>query len=249
MEGGMASIEERIAKLLRLASNNPNEHEATAAAEKASALMREHGIEMAHIQMSGGERLRVEHQSHANERLDPWRRTLAGAVASSAGGTMVFAHEPGKWYGDLEFVGPTGTVAGMVQLYRYLEATLDDLSRFAATDHAGRVGWLGDSAGARAAQSMRWRRSWLAGAAYRVAHRLHERAPDADTGQALVVLKTAVDEDINKRYPGAYKDKFDMSSTDPAAFGLGAAAGANVPLQDSELERERQAREIQERAS
>jgi hypothetical protein len=222
----MANIEQKIAKLLRLAEDSgATEAEAALAAEKAQALMLEHGIELAQIQMDGGESLQVEHMEFEGERLDPWRR--------------------------LAFAGPTGTVGGMVKLYRYLDNTLDDLSRLAAAEHANRWGWKGDSAGARAAESMRWRRSWLYGAAYRIADRLRERIPnDGSTGQALVVLKSALDKSLEDRYGDLREERTTgPESVDHYAFGRGAETGSNVPLLDDELERERRAREIQERAS
>jgi Protein of unknown function (DUF2786) len=119
----MSAIEERIRKLLALA-DSPNENEAAAAAEKAQALMLRYGIELAAVAASGGERLAVD-EHVVGGKVDPWRRILAAAVARSAGGEVVWAPDGyRRGEGKIFFYGPSGTVGGIVELYRYLEAQL-----------------------------------------------------------------------------------------------------------------------------
>lgn len=71
----------RIRKLLALAGNNPSETEAAAALERASELMAEHNLTMAHIDAlgSGDERLEDTHRSEHPRQT--WARTIWGSVA------------------------------------------------------------------------------------------------------------------------------------------------------------------------
>jgi hypothetical protein len=159
----MSAIEDRIRKLLALA-DSPNENEAAAAAEKAQALMLRYGIELATIAVSGGECLAVD-EHVLDGKVDPWRRMLAAAVARSAGGEIVWAPGGyGRSQGKIFFYGPAGTVGGIVELYRYLEAQLVVISAAAtATRRERRV------------HGRTWRNSFLLGAVGRLAQRLDAR--------------------------------------------------------------------------
>jgi Protein of unknown function (DUF2786) len=74
-------LAERIRKLLALAGNNPSEAEAAVAMERASALMAEHNLTMAHVDALGTGDERIE-DTHRSERArQTWARTIWHAVA------------------------------------------------------------------------------------------------------------------------------------------------------------------------
>ena len=224
----MSAIEERIRKLLALA-DSPNENEAAAAAEKAQALMLRYGIEMAAVAASGGERLAVD-EHVVDGKVDPWRRMLAAAVARSAGGEIVWAPDGyGRGQGKILFYGPSGTVGGIVELYRYLEAQLVVIS---ATATAARR--------ERRVHGRRWRNSFLLGAVGRIGQRLDARraetAEAGENGRALVLVKTAVDREIERRHPELESSGY-RPSVARGAYEAGSQAGKHVDLGDRRLGR------------
>jgi len=222
----MTAIEERIRKLLALA-DSPNENEAAAAAEKAQALMLRYGIELATIAAAGGERLAVD-EHVIDGKVDPWRRMLAAAVARSAGGQIVWAPGGhGRSQGKIFFYGPAGAVGGIVDLYRYLEAQLVVIS--AAATAARRD---------RRVHGRTWRNSFLLGGVARVAQRLDARRAEAaetvDNGRALVLVKTAVDREIERRWPELETSGY-RPSVARSAYEAGSHAGKQVDLGDRRL--------------
>jgi len=220
----MSAIEERIRKLLALA-DSPNENEAAAAAEKAQALMLRYGIEMARIAASGGERLAVD-EHVLGGRVDPWRRMLAAAVARNAGGRVVWARD-GRGQGKIFFYGPAGVVGGIVELHRYLEVQLVVISA-AAT--AGRR--------ERRVHGRTWRNSFLLGAVGRVGQRLDARraetAATGENGRALVLVRTAVDREIERRHTELKSSGY-RPSVARSAYEAGSHAGKHVDLGERRL--------------
>ena len=224
----MSAIEERIRKLLALA-DSPNENEAAAAAEKAQALMLRYGIEMAAVAASGGERLAVD-EHVVDGKVDPWRRMLAAAVARSAGGQIVWAPDGySRGQGKIFFYGPSGTVGGIVELYRYLVAQLVVIS---ATATAARR--------ARRVHGRTWRNSFLLGAVGRIGQRLEARraetAEAGENGRALVLVKTAVDREIERRHPELQSSGY-RPSVARSAYEAGSHAGEHVDLGERRLGR------------
>ena len=223
----MSAIEERIGKLLALA-DSPNENEAAAAAEKAQALMLRYGIEIAAVAASGGERLAVDEHA-VDGKVDPWRRMLAAAVARSAGGRVVWAPDGGRSQGKMFFYGPSGTVGGIVELYRYLEAQLVVIS--AAATAARRE---------RRVHGRTWRNSFLLGAVGRLGQRLDARRAQtieaAENSRALVLVKTAVDREIERRWPELESSGY-RASVARSAYEAGSHAGKHVDLGEHRLGR------------
>jgi hypothetical protein len=224
----MSAIEERVRKLLALA-DSPNENEAAAAAEKAQALMLRYGIEMATIAASGGERLAVD-EHVVDGKVDPWRRILAAAVARSAGGRVVwepdgYARSRGKMF----FYGPAGAVGGMVELYCYLEAQLIVISAAATAAR-----WE------RRVHGRTWRNSFLLGVVGRVGQRFDARRAETaqadEIGRALVLVTTAVDREIERRWPELETSGY-RPSVARSAYEAGSHAGQHVDLGDGRLGR------------
>ena len=224
----MSAVGERIRKLLALA-DSPNENEAAAAAEKAQALMLRYGIEMATIAALGGERLAVD-EHVVDGKVDPWRRMLAAAVACAAGGRVVWAPGGnGRSQGKIFFYGPAGAVGGIVELYRYVEAQLVVIS--AAATAARRE---------RRVHGRTWRNSFLLGAVGRVGQRLDARRAEAaevaENSRALVLVKTAVDREIERRHPELETSGY-RPSVARSAYEAGSRAGRQVDLGDRRLGR------------
>jgi hypothetical protein len=222
----MSAVEERIGKLLALA-DSPNENEAAAAAEKAQVLMLRYGIEMAAVAASGGERLAVD-EHVVDGKFDPWRRMLAAAIARSAGGEIVWAPDGySRGQGKIFFYGPSGTVGGIVELYRYLEAQLVVIS---ATATAARR--------ERRVHGRTWRNSFLLGAVGRIGQRLDARRAEAaeagESGRALVLVKTAVDREIERRHPELESSSY-RRSVARSAYQAGGHAGKHVDLGERRL--------------
>jgi Protein of unknown function (DUF2786) len=224
----MSEIEDRIRKLLALA-DSPNENEAAAAAEKALALMLRYGIELATVAASTGERLAVD-EHVLDGRVDPWRRMLADAVARSAGGQIVWAPDGySRSQGKIFFYGPSGTVGGIIELYRYLEAQLVVISATAAAARRE-----------RRVHGRTWRNSFLLGAVGRLAQRLDARRAEttetAENGRALVLVKTAVERKIERRWPELESSRY-RASVARSAYEAGSHAGKHVDLGDPRLRR------------
>jgi len=74
-------LAERIAKLLRLANNNPSEREAVAAMERAYALMEEHNLTAAQVDAHGSGDERVQETVDGNYRGQTWARDIWAGVA------------------------------------------------------------------------------------------------------------------------------------------------------------------------
>ena len=221
----MSAIEERIRKLLALA-DSPNENEAAAAAEKAQALMLRHGIELATVAASSGKRLAVD-EHVVDGKVDPWRRMLAAAVARSAGGRVVWAPDGSRSQGKIFFYGPAGAVGGIVELYRYLEAQLVVISASATARRRE-----------RRVHGRTWRNSFLLGAVGRLGQRLEARraetAEAGENGRALVLVRTAVDREIERRHPELESSSY-RASVARSAYEAGSHAGQHVDLGDRRL--------------
>lgn len=72
----------RVRKLLALAGNNPNEHEAAAAADRAQAMLAEYNLTLAEVQKSeGAPDEKFEFDATLKTTSRPWRRQLATMVA------------------------------------------------------------------------------------------------------------------------------------------------------------------------
>ena len=119
----------------------------------------------------------------------------------------------------------SGTVGGIVELYRYLEAHLVMISA-AATRRERRV------------HGRTWRNSFLLGAVGRLAQRLDARRAEMtetqENGWALVVVKTAVDRKIERRWPELESSRY-RASVARCAYEAGSRAAKDVDLGDPRL--------------
>jgi len=159
-------VVDRIRKLLELAKNNPNEHEAALAAERAQTLMLEHNIEFATVDKKEGvDKVDLDNPwgRHA------WYQQLAFAVADACccKGFAAPGHKPGRKM--IWFVGRSTDIAAAQVLLEWLRL---ELMRIA--DSRGRM------------QTRQWKDSYMMGAVMTVRDVLRERKKKLSHGTALV---------------------------------------------------------------
>jgi hypothetical protein len=125
--------------------------------------------------------------------------------------------------------GLRAVVGGIVELYRYLEAQLVVMS--AAATAARRE---------RRVHGRTWRNSFLLGAVGRVGQRLDARraetAQAGENGRALVLVKSAVDREIERRWPELETSGY-RPSVSRSAYEAGSHAGKRIDLGDGRVGR------------
>jgi hypothetical protein len=155
-------LAERIAKLLRLANNNPSEREAVAAMERAYALMEEHNLTVAEIDAHGSGDERLQESFHGDYRGQTWARSIWAGVAElnfsmyaylsaervqryrrAADGRI--EKQPLREVDEHLIVGTKSNVESTKVMVEYLIATVERLAREECLDgarerHAYKVG-------------------------------------------------------------------------------------------------------------
>src|SRR5262245_44063943 len=148
-------LAERIAKLLRLANNNPSEREAVAAMERAYALMEEHNLTMAQVDAHGSGDERVQECVDGDYRGQTWARDIWAGVARL--NFCMYAYMPAERVqryrrtadGQIEklprrevdehlIVGTQSNVASTKVMVEYLIAAVERLAREERLDGARR---------------------------------------------------------------------------------------------------------------
>ena len=139
-------LAERIAKLLRLANNNPSEREAVAAMERAYALMEEHNLTMAQVDAHGSGDERVQETVGGDYRGQTWARSIWAGVAElnfsmyayvPAGRAQRYLRTPDGYVEKLPrhevdqhmIIGTQSNVASTKVMAEYLIATVERLAR------------------------------------------------------------------------------------------------------------------------
>jgi hypothetical protein len=130
MENGKEKIMERIRKLLAL-SNNPNEHEAAAAAAKAQSLLAEYNLSLAEVVIDKKKDAGFVADGSILTAPYPWRRQLAAAVAR-----LYFCEYYYTTVGPKNnaknahyFVGQPHNIDVAKMMFVYLEQTVDRLAK------------------------------------------------------------------------------------------------------------------------
>jgi hypothetical protein len=117
---------ERVRKLLALAGNNPNEHEAAAAAERAQAILAEHNLTVGDLRTDDVDDEFVE-DDELTTSSQPWRRPLGTMVARMFFCEYLYSrlpqHRDRHW-----FVGQRHNVAVAKLFFTYLHLTVNRLS-------------------------------------------------------------------------------------------------------------------------
>jgi hypothetical protein len=227
------SLEDKVAKLLRLAQNEgATEAEATAAMEAAQRLAFKHGLELAYINLDedandhvmaiGGEFIRVEGSGQ-------WKRILLNTIIKGMGGRGVWmADSGGKHSGQMHVFAPQGTHTAIFQTYRMIENWIEVESKFAAS--VREETWV---------HGRTWRNSWIQGAVNRICARLREvkRAQageirEAGNGMALARMDADVNHAVSDVYPHLRSMQRSTARLHGGAYSDGQRAGnsANIGM-------------------
>lgn len=123
----------KIQKIMELAGNNPNEHEAASAAEKAQAMLAEYNLTMADI-MKAGEQPMSDMCLDASYKTDSykWRLGIGTAVAQLYFCAYFFRPvERNRPVNNVYhcFAGERHNVAVATLMFRYLVETINRLAR------------------------------------------------------------------------------------------------------------------------
>lgn len=205
------AIIDKIAKLLALAGNNPNEHEAALAASKAQAMMQEYDLAMGDV-----ESFKVDKRTGGVVEADRvtlrkkgkpggWKVALFNAVGKTSD-CWVYANDASRWYdGQGRFIGRKIDVEMAGYVFEFLVRELERLQ-----DEYGKTRWaelkqfakrheMSTHEAEREFSAMRRhplkaKQSWIEGAAEQVISNLHKAKRERDNNpdaNALVVNKDA----------------------------------------------------------
>lgn len=175
------SIRIKIRKLLALAGNNSNEHEAAVALAKAQALMEEHNIEMGNEEDFEDKISIVEGPCFVRNQGKSFHKLIARAVAELYGcRNVVYRQVDG-----IAFWGVQAHTEAAEETYLWVVAQVEGLYSTALKAFNGRL---------TRAQRVELRASFKDAAAYRVYERvqaiLASRRIDPAASRALVVVDT-----------------------------------------------------------
>lgn len=146
----MEKILARVQKLLNLAGNNPNEAEASAAIEKAHAILAEHNLSLAHVQAHGdkveqGDRGKNDTATNFSEKYYGW---IWYAVADlNFCRSFQFRPNPKRRETTYTVVGREINILVASQMAMYLCQTMrrlanEEAKRAGRTDHAFKNAFL-----------------------------------------------------------------------------------------------------------
>lgn len=122
----MNNIADKIQKLLNLAGNNPNEHEAKAALLKAQELMAQYNIDMDGIQTEASIKYEL---TQTKVKAHTMYNNLAGIIGSSFA-CKVIIHD-----GYLSFFGRVDNAKAAASAYEFAFSVMKKGKRQAAKDH------------------------------------------------------------------------------------------------------------------
>jgi hypothetical protein len=229
------SLEDKVAKLLRLAQNDgATEAEATAAMAAAQKLAYKHGLELASISLeesNGTEHtLRVESDYIRIEESGQWRRTVLNTIVKGMGGRAIWMPDGGKHKGTMHVFAPAGTHTAITQTYRMIENWVEVESKFASA--VREETWV---------HGRTWRNSWIVGAVNRICARLRETHKEqvneyqVHQPGALVKLGADVDHAVNDVYPHLRNMQRSKARLHGGAFREGQAAGNSANIGTTSL--------------
>lgn len=232
----MDKIIERVQKLLALAGNNPNEHEAAAAMEKAHALLAEHNLSMSSIEQTKESSKRGEFGTKTNFS-EVYYRDLWQAV-----GALYFCDyiwwrpNPKKRETHHFFIGQPHNAAVAVSMAQYLTGVATRSAREAGKE-AGR-------------KDFRFFNSFMHGCSGRLVSRIYERKRQAEAGAAtategktnLPALAPMYNLEakanalwIREHYLNLREGKTREINVDPGAYRAGKRAAETISL-DTQVE-------------
>lgn len=203
----MQPIIERIQKLLALAGNNSNEHEAALAAEKAAAMMAEHNISILSLnRQTNTNAARKDKQRKGG--LYSWQRDIWKAVAE-LNFCMYFSIKgttKGSSY-EQRLIGSEVNVISAEVLGEYLQQTIDRMGHTWAKDNGYKSGFV--------REAIAYREGLAVGLVARITRIMRDReakaheeskANTASGSTALTILDVLGSEhDLNQDYIKGYE--------------------------------------------
>jgi hypothetical protein len=173
---------ERVRKLLALAGNNPNEHEAAAAAERAQAILAEHNLTIGDLRTEDVDDDFVE-DNELTTSSHPWRRGLGTWVARMFFCEYLYNKTPTHHRDRHWFVGRRHNVEVAKLFFTYLHLTVNRLSHEYALDREPKL---------RSACRTEFRRACTSRLCMRISNRIEAakkgNIPRADGGGNLPAL-------------------------------------------------------------
>ncbi|TXG97716.1 MAG: DUF2786 domain-containing protein [Nevskiaceae bacterium] len=184
-----AKIIERVANLLRMASDTSSPNEAAIAARRARQLMDKHQVGLHELGAAADEFAKMSF-GKAYRFMPQYRNILSVAVAKFNDCIMSFSHEyyavQGHYRRRVQFKGYKSDAIIAGNMYDYLTDTIDRLCAeyIKSTGHVGSYpAAIGDAFKKGAAQEICWRLDGM------MAER--EKDTQLSTGTSLVVVKAA----------------------------------------------------------
>lgn len=235
----------KVNALLKLSGDNPNEHEAEAAAVKAQAMMLAEGITMLDVTRYDADHNVVKLEAECiavpmdtGRRTPTWQAMLAFYVAKAMGGKAIRTPNQYFWtkahgergMGKMTFIGLNAE--GIVDIFHYLRMMVDVNSAQAMRDRPEPL--YGRKS---PAEGRKYRLSWIAGAVKTLRDRLQEQYDrvEAESGNALVLVRDLVEEKVNELFPRLAYAGSGLKSYSGGAYAKGADAAGKMDLGAAKL--------------
>lgn len=223
----LSKITTRIEKLIAMANNNPNEHEAAQAMERAFKLLAKHNLSMSDVERSE-ETCGTDSQSIKNG--GPWARTIAFSIAKLYFCDMFYTPLKGRSE-TYTFIGTGHNVALAQQIAK---TVIDIIHKSGKKEAAGSTPFLNSFRNA-ASQRISIRCTQLIEDAKKGdLKEIDEDGNDIGTG---MVLASVYDNQIaliekwkEEKGPSLKSTKSRARSTNSSGYSAGTAAGNRVGL-------------------
>jgi len=228
----------RIQKLIALSKNNPDEHEAVAAAAQAQRLLLANKLsmsELSDVDRTAADPL-VNEAFDIGTRADKWKLSLAGAVAR--GYSCQFCYMAGSKYGrraHIYFVGRKSDVEVAWYMFGYLSNVLSDLAPKAFDAEYRKRVLARDYEMAEAMRPVAWQNDFRTGAIHVIRDRLTESedqfaASHSECRAVVLVSKAEVAKFFKQAHPKLRAGSGGWPVGSGSAYESGRAAGASIEL-------------------
>jgi hypothetical protein len=197
MSGDKEKVLEKIRKLLRLATNNPNVNEAAVAAARAQQLMLEH--KLAQIDLSATDEdkddesvLETPFDGGRKGGLTPWRQSLITVVAKNCFCRAILTTVVGPTGRKMKhaiLIGSPDDANVTMYVYGYLQGEINRLCR--AGDRADKYAF---------------RNAFRRGAVVAIAEKLAAQRRQQSSGEKALMVINRADNAVEQYIQGAYKN-------------------------------------------
>lgn len=130
-----SAVIEKLKKLLAMSEGGANENESMLAAEKLQALLAKYNISMAQLDETEQDEI---HEESFEEKVTPWRRTIAGAIARLYFCEFYYYRLGKGKKAHFVFVGTETNRTFALHIFRNIIKAIDNGSRSECKAHYGR---------------------------------------------------------------------------------------------------------------